>query len=136
MDSESEVKFCILQVVEHFEKSILGEEDIEMDSYLRGYTELNKFFALMGKIFGFVSSDVKEKVEILEAFRGTTSREHFETFKTMLEHEKENNLLEKKGYVSGSRTLLRLHRGLGTWLLIKHPHTRLAYRHLTRSPLF
>lgn len=31
----------------------------------------------------------------------------------MLDYEKEAQLLTQKGYVSGSRTLLRLHRGLG-----------------------
>lgn len=107
-------KFCILKVIDHFGKSVEGEEDVQMDEYLLAYTELNKFFALMGKVFGFVSSDVTEKVKILEAFRMGDQKDDFETFKTMMEHEKESNLLEKKGYVSGSRTLLRLHRGMGT----------------------
>lgn len=72
----------------------------------------------MGKVFGFVSSDVLEKVKILEAFRQGDHKTNFETFKTMMEHEKESNLLEKKGYVSGSRTLLRLHRGMGTYVCL------------------
>lgn len=55
MGSESGAKFCILKVVEHFDKAVVNEDDVEMDSYLKGYTELNKFFALMGKVFGFVS---------------------------------------------------------------------------------
>lgn len=108
-----EIKFCILKVVDHFEKALQGEDDVEMDQYLEGYTELNKFFALMGKVFGFVSSDVREKVHILEAFRKGDQKDNFATFKTTMEHEKESQLLEKKGYVSGSRTLLRLHRGMG-----------------------
>lgn len=107
-------KFCILKVIDHFGKSVHGEDDVQMDEYLLAYTELNKFFALMGKVFGFVSSDVTEKVKILEAFRLGDKEADFETFKVMMEHEKESNLLEKKGYVSGSRTLLRLHRGMGT----------------------
>lgn len=70
----------------------------------------------------YINSDVKEKVEILETFRAATNlnRESFGTIKTMMEYEKENNLLEKKGYVSGSRTLLRLHRGLGRCLVSYH----------------
>lgn len=109
-----DVKFCILNVVEHFEKCLVDDDDVNMDEYLLAYTELNKFFALMGKVFGFVSSDVKEKVQILEAFRlGSEQKANFETFKSMMEHEQESALLEKKGYVSGSRTLLRLHRGMG-----------------------
>lgn len=66
----------------------------------------------MGSIFGFISKDVKEKMDILyELLRESNS---FTTVKGMIEYEKNNKLLEKKGHVSGSRTLLRLHRGLGT----------------------
>lgn len=117
MTSE-EVKFCILKVVDHFEKAMRGDDDVDMDEYLEGYTELNKFFALMGKVFGFVSSDVREKVHILEAFRKGDQKDNFLTIKTMMEHERESLLLEKKGYVSGSRTLLRLHRGMGLTIFI------------------
>ena len=67
----------------------------------------------MGSVFGFVSSDVKSKIEILEAHRQKENAEQFETFATMMEYEKTSALLDKKDYVSGSRTLLRLHRGLG-----------------------
>lgn len=67
----------------------------------------------MGSVFGFVSSDVKSKIEILEIHRQKENAENFETFTTMLEYEKSSALLDKKDYVSGSRTLLRLHRGLG-----------------------
>lgn len=70
----------------------------------------------MGTVFGFVSSDVKAKIDILEMLRqkhddGT----NFESFSSMLEFEKSSGLLSKSDYVSGSRTLLRLHRGLGKW---------------------
>lgn len=68
----------------------------------------------MGSIFGFVCSDVKSKVEILEEFRANAEvAEKFETVKQMIIYEREKELLQKKDYVSGCRTLLRLHRGLG-----------------------
>lgn len=67
----------------------------------------------MGSVFGFVSSDVKAKIEILETHRQKENAEQFQTFATMMEYEKTTALLNKKDYVSGSRTLLRLHRGLG-----------------------
>lgn len=86
---------------------------IQMDDYLEGFKELFKFFQMMGSVFGFVSSDVYSKVDILEDYRTKESCEKFITFKTMLEHEKTTGLLIKSDYVSGSRTLLRLHRGLG-----------------------
>lgn len=114
-----EAKFCILKVVKHFENSVQSSpDDVLMDEYLEGYTELNKFFALMGKVFGFVSSDVKDKVVILQTLRNGEEKDKFVSFKEMIEYERDNNLLEKKGYTSGSRTLLRLHRGLGTSLII------------------
>lgn len=70
----------------------------------------------MGSIFGFVSSDVKSKIEILEEFReNNENSDKFESVKKMMDHERDNDLLNKKDYVSGSRTLLRLHRGLGEW---------------------
>lgn len=74
---------------------------------------MDRFFQLMGTVFGFVSSDVKEKVEILEKLRAKENAESFLTIRTMMEYERDSNLLNKKDYVSGSRTLLRLHRGLG-----------------------
>lgn len=67
----------------------------------------------MGSVFGFVSSDVKSKIEILESHRKKENAEQFETFSKMMEYEKSSALFDKKDYVSGSRTLLRLHRGLG-----------------------
>lgn len=74
----------------------------------------------MGSVFGFVSSDVMSKIEILEAHRRKENAEQFETFAKMLEYEKSSALFDKKDYVSGSRTLLRLHRGLGEHIICTH----------------
>lgn len=70
----------------------------------------------MGTVFGFVSSDVKSKVDILEDFRKKENSDKFESFKSMIIYEQNDGLLKKSDYVSGSRTLLRLHRGLGEFL--------------------
>lgn len=70
----------------------------------------------MGTVFGFVANDLKAKIDILEEMRQKHSEENeFATFNSMIELEKSNGLLNKNDYVSGSRTLLRLHRGLGLW---------------------
>lgn len=67
----------------------------------------------MGVVFGFVSKDLRLKMDILYEFLNKQEFAiHFETVKKMIEYEKKNDLLLKKGYTSGSRTLLRLHRGL------------------------
>ena len=69
----------------------------------------------MGSVFGFVSSDVRSKIDILEEFRSKeeANSKNFATIKSMILYEKEGNLFSDSKYVSGSRTLLRLHRGLG-----------------------
>lgn len=70
----------------------------------------------MGTVFGFVSSDLTSKILIIEEFRikdNNANFDKFASFKSMLDHEKSTGLLNKPEYVSGSRTLLRLHRGLG-----------------------
>lgn len=73
-----------------------------------------RFFTLMGTVFGFVSKDLKAKMDILiEFLKDSEQSENYYSVKKMIEYEKEKELLNKKDHVSGSRTLLRLHRGLG-----------------------
>jgi len=70
---------------------------------------------LLGGAFSFVASDVKTKIKILEDYIAASTNGEFATVLTMMKHEMDNKLLDDKKYVSGSRTLLRLHRGLGKW---------------------
>lgn len=67
----------------------------------------------MGSVFSFVSSDLKQKIDVLTNLLNK-DHQQYTTVKSMIEYEKENKLLEKSDYVNGARTLLRLHRGLGT----------------------
>jgi len=72
----------------------------------------------MGSVFSFVSSDLKQKIDILIDLKNKDNQ-NYTTLKSMIEYERENRLLEKTDFVNGARTLLRLHRGLGTtWLSI------------------
>lgn len=66
----------------------------------------------MGSVFGFVSSDLKQKIEILIELVKNDDQ-NYTTIKSMIMYEKENNILDKGNYTNGARTLLRLHRGLG-----------------------
>ncbi|XP_002059303.2 ceramide-1-phosphate transfer protein [Drosophila virilis] len=106
--------FDIEKVSELFEGSLIDDDDVRMEDYLEAYEEIMKFFLLMGSVFTFVSSDVRTKLDILYEHRqqDTGSEKHFDSIKTMILYEKGASLLRQKGYVSGSRTLLRLHRGL------------------------
>lgn len=109
----SQDKFDLTKVHSCFNQCLAGDDDVFVDAYLEAFKELYKFFSLMGTVFGFVSSDVKEKVEILEKLRQQKENpDKFETVSKMMTYEQDANLLNKKDYVSGSRTLLRLHRGL------------------------
>jgi hypothetical protein len=52
----------------------------------------------------------------MEKHRDGENSVYYESFKKMMKFEKESSLHEKSGFVSGSRTMLRLHRGLGMYI--------------------
>ncbi|KAL2740452.1 ceramide-1-phosphate transfer protein [Vespula squamosa] len=112
MAEGSEVCYFDLRVVhDHFDKALVQDDDVNIKAYLDAYNELYKFFQLMGSVFSFVSSDLKQKIDVLADLLNKNDR-NYVTIKSMIEYEKENKLLEKADYVNGARTLLRLHRGL------------------------
>ncbi|XP_044268372.1 ceramide-1-phosphate transfer protein [Tribolium madens] len=113
MALENSEKFDLKVVEENFSSALCEEDDVQLQGYLNSYEELNKFFTLMGTVFGFVSKDLKSKMDVLAEFLANEKiSDNFVTVKKMIEYERDNQLLHKKGYTSGSRTLLRLHRGL------------------------
>lgn len=83
-----------------------------IESALLTRPPLFRFFQLMGSVFGFVSSDLKQKIEILRSLIEKDS-ENYVSVKKMIEYEKRNKLLQKSDFANGTMTLLRLHRGLG-----------------------
>lgn len=90
-----------------------NQANLVVPTYILSISHLSfRFFQLMGSVFSFVSSDLKQKIDILNQLLNK-EEEKYQTVKTMIEHEKENKLLEKGDYSNGARTLLRLHRGLG-----------------------
>eukprot|EP00794_Sanderia_malayensis_P015403 gene15403-16975_t len=114
-DSKSSSLFDIRVVVDEFTKC--SEGGLGIDPYITAYEELCVFFNLLGSVFGFITSDVKEKIEILRHFRsGASYREQYEKVEKMFTHEIEKNKEAKKGLL-GSRTLLRLHRALSFTML-------------------
>lgn len=99
-------------VHQSFQRSLKEEDDVVIEAYIDGYNELVKFLNLIGSVFSFVSSDVKSKIKIMEKHREGDDAVHYDSFKKMMTYEKETKLCDKNGFVSGSRTMLRLHRGL------------------------
>lgn len=112
MAEGSELGYFDLRMAhDHFDRALVQEDDIDLHAYLEAYNELYKFFQLMGSVFSFVSSDLKQKIEILAELVAKDTQ-NYQTLKSMIDYEKENKLLEKSDSVNGARTLLRLHRGL------------------------
>ena len=70
---------------------------------------------MLGGIFGFVVSDVRDKIAILEHYltQNNENRQYYETVQLMINYEVSNDITVVKGKPpSASRTLLRLHRAL------------------------
>lgn len=74
---------------------------------------MNRFFRLNGRLFGFVADDLEEKIHILESHMKGPNGQHYTTVQSMIDFEVANNITKVKHTLpSGSRSLLRLHRGL------------------------
>ncbi|XP_063386003.1 ceramide-1-phosphate transfer protein [Cydia fagiglandana] len=99
-------------VHQSFQRSLKEDDDVVVEAYIDGYNELVKFLNLIGSVFSFVSSDVKSKIKVMDKHKDGEDAVYYDSFKKMMKYEKETNLHEKSGFVSGSRTMLRLHRGL------------------------
>lgn len=69
---------------------------------------------MLGTLFGFIGSDVKHKIEILQGYREGDNKTHYETVEKMIEYEKSTDYIHSNKETSGSRTFLRLHRSLST----------------------
>ncbi|KAK9870729.1 hypothetical protein WA026_008297 [Henosepilachna vigintioctopunctata] len=89
------------------------KDDIELEYYLKSLEELTRFLGLLGSALGFINSELQSEIAILKNFLSSPDvGQHFCTVKTMIEYERRKHLLNKEEYISGSRALLRLHRGL------------------------
>lgn len=109
----SERKFQLSIVLDAFKNALQEDGNLVMDEYIRGYDELCIFFDMLGTVFGFITSDVREKIGILQEHRRSQSGDKYVLVQEMFEFEIANDLTQKKTKpLSGSRTLLRLHRAL------------------------
>lgn len=104
--------FDLQLVVDGFNQCKGADGQLYMDGYLRAYSEVNKFLQILGTVFSFVSHDIQKKVTILQCYRKGGAGDYYFSIQSMIEYERENHLLTSSDQQSGSRTLLRLHRGL------------------------
>ena len=105
------VKFIPNELLDAFKKAKEGEE-VVIDEYVRGYVQLTHFFDLLGTVFGYINSDINEKVGILQYYRSGEVKEFYRTVKSMMEYEISKDFSVSSDHPSGSRTMLRLHRAL------------------------
>ncbi|XP_008550781.1 ceramide-1-phosphate transfer protein [Microplitis demolitor] len=112
MAEAPDLTFFDLRIVhDNFDRALINEDDVDIKLYLEAYNELYKFFQLMGSVFSFVSSDLKQKIDALNELL-IKDNDNYRSIKSMIDYEKDSKLLEKNDCTNGSRTLLRLHRGL------------------------
>ncbi|XP_066936524.1 ceramide-1-phosphate transfer protein-like [Clytia hemisphaerica] len=107
----NEMTFDIDLVTKSFEEC--HENQLNLVAYVTGYSEIYNFFNVLGTVFGFIASDVKEKLDILKDLesKGDENAIHYKQVDNMMAFEMERNKKTKEE-LFGSRTLLRLHRAL------------------------
>ena len=88
---ELDGEFSLVLLAEMFKRCQTSDE-VKLEDYLAGYKELYKFLCLMGTVFGWVGSDVYNKVVLLEKYLVGDKKEHYQTVKSMIDYEvRENN---------------------------------------------
>ncbi|KAM7405209.1 hypothetical protein PAMP_012489 [Pampus punctatissimus] len=112
-------KFCLKEVLDTFKLCLSENKEVYLEHYVAGWRGLIKFLNSLGSVFGFISKDAVNKIQILVNYLNGENRCQYVTFQLMVKYELENELVDltKRGShpESGCRTLLRLHRAL-RWL--------------------
>ena len=67
----------------------------------------------MGNGSGMIADYLDKHTKIMEDIRCRDKDGRYVSLKTMIEYEKAHRLINRRDYVSGCRTILRLHRILG-----------------------
>lgn len=88
--------------------------DVLLKNYLIAYDEIAKFLHCLGSVFYFVTSDIYEKIKLLNGYLKDSPAE-YRTFATLFKHEHDAGLLQKPASShrkNATRNILRLHRAL------------------------
>ncbi|XP_061590682.1 ceramide-1-phosphate transfer protein [Cololabis saira] len=111
--------FCLEEVLDTFRLCLSQDKEVYLEHYVAGWRGLIKFLNSLGSVFGFISKDAVNKIQILVSYLNGESGSHYVTVQSMVTYELQNELVDltKRGShpESGCRTLLRLHRAL-RWL--------------------
>ncbi|XP_077994826.1 ceramide-1-phosphate transfer protein-like [Glandiceps talaboti] len=107
--------FDLMTVLKEAKACHSEENAILLSQYLAAYSELTRFFDLLGPIFSFVARDLKDKIDTLQQRQRSEYKEHYRTVQSMVQYEVNNNLINRRsptGLRSGTNMLIRLHRPL------------------------
>ncbi|RDD44254.1 Ceramide-1-phosphate transfer protein [Trichoplax sp. H2] len=111
--AKNEPKAFLEVVLDQFSKVRKEDGAILVDEYVNAYEAIIVFFDYFGRLFSFITADVKSKIEILRKHRKGDAGQNYLSVRSMLEYEVNRNITIVKGPIpSASRTLLRLHRAL------------------------
>lgn len=117
--SLDEQKFSLQEVLETFTSCLSDKQEVYIEHYVAGWRGLVRFMNSLGNVFGFVSKDAVNKIQILVNLLNSENGAHYVTIQSMVKYELENDLVDltrrQSHPESGCRTLLRLHRAL-RWL--------------------
>ena len=64
-----------------------SEGRILLSKYIIGYEELYKFLNLLGTVFGWVSTDVDAKLDVLREHRKSEASANYQDVRSMLKYE-------------------------------------------------
>ncbi|XP_022094312.1 ceramide-1-phosphate transfer protein-like [Acanthaster planci] len=107
--------FDFQRLRDEFRAAKTPDSEILLEEYATAFMDIAGFFDLLGTVFGFVATEIREKVKILRAHRAE-SPEHYASLQSMAAHEIAAGITRvkptKSGPVSGCRTVLGLHRTL------------------------
>lgn len=118
--SSEEQEFSFQEILDTFKLCLTESKEVGLQHYLDGWRGLVKFLNRLGSVFGFISKDASNKIQILVVHMNGENGPQYITIQSMVKFELEKELVDltKKTAQypeSGCRTLLRLHRAL-RWL--------------------
>ncbi|CAF0826502.1 unnamed protein product [Brachionus calyciflorus] len=108
MSDQYNANRCLMYLKNSFANN---ETSLDLVKFILAYKEMMKFFDQIGKVFGFVVSDIKDKFhKIDKAMIKDGNNNHYVTVHTAIEYEKSTGFYNDNKSVTLS--LLRLMRGL------------------------
>lgn len=112
--ANSAADFNLGHLKSSFEGCVNESGEILLKNYVEGYGELYKFLNLLGTVFGWVSSDVEAKLQVVRNLMAGPDGSEYVTIQSMIRHEVAKDMVKRKAKdcSTGTRNLLRLHRAL------------------------